>query len=411
VVAICWIPLILWALHRWVHGRERRHLFLFAGLSLVQFLSSGYTGVFLLLAVLLYLVVLLLGSRERTMLLIWEQRRVLALTVIICAVILIPFLLPSIQNMRNGYTHEHRSLGDSALYSALPQDYVTPGEGSVLYGLDPVRASARQPLFPGIVALGLFGFWFLGRGWRRQRFRAELIFYAALLLVSAILALGPFLKAGMRIPLPFTLMYFIFPGASLVRAPARFAALAILGLAVLAGAGFSRLGRRLPRPVARGAGALVTILAAAELYMGPMVLLRPMGDGVPPVYDFLRESPRSVVLLELPMPADEVGERPQHVLYQLYSLHHEKRLVNGVGAMVPPITREMRTLVQSFPDDASVEAIQNLGVGFVFVHSKLYPPGRVDALREAIKEREELTWVEEQDGVWVVRVVPMLSKG
>jgi hypothetical protein len=314
--------------------------------------------------------------------------------------------------MRNGTTHMNRSLGDAVLYSALPQDYVTPGEGSLLYGLDPFRDAARQPLFPGIAAVGLFGFWFLGRGWRGRRFRSELIFYAVLLFVSAVLALGPVLDAGMRIPLPFILLYFIFPGASLVRAPARFAVLAVLGLAVLAGAGWSRLGRRVPRPFAGGAGALMVIAAAAELYMGPMVLLSPLGnDGVPPVYDFLRETPRSVVLLELPMPADEFGERPQHVLYQLYSLYHGKRLVNGVGAMVPPVTREIRTLAQHFPDDASVEAIQNLGVGFVLVHSRSYPPARLNDLREAIRRREDLTWVEERDGIWVVRVVPMQSTG
>jgi hypothetical protein len=156
---------------------------------------------------------------------------------------------------------------------------------------------------------------------------------------------------------------------------------------------------------------LVSIAAAAELYMGPLALFNPLGGGVPPVYDFLRQSPRPIVLLELPMPADEKRERTQHVLYQLYSLYHEKRLVNGIGAMVPPLTREMRQLVQAFPDDASIEALQNLGVGFVFVHSRHYPPNRLDDLRAAIRARAELTWVEERDGVWVLEVVPMQSKG
>jgi hypothetical protein len=345
------------------------------------------------------------------MVLVWEHRRLLGATLAGSLLVLVPFLIPSVQNMGNDITHTNRSLGAAALFSALPQDFLTPGEGSLLYPLAPFRDASRQPLFPGLVAVALGGFWFVRRGWRGQRYRPELVFYAVLLFVSAVLALGPVLDSEIRIPLPFVLAYFILPGASFIRAPARFAAVAILGLAVLAGAGWARLGTRLPRRVAARGGMLVSIAAAAELYMGPLALFNPLGGGVPPVYDFLRQSPRPIVLLELPMPADEKRERTQHVLYQLYSLYHEKRLVNGIGAMVPPLTREMRQLVQAFPDDASIEALQNLGVGFVFVHSRHYPPNRLDALRAAIRARAELTWVEERDGVWVLEVVPMQSKG
>jgi hypothetical protein len=274
----------------------------------------------------------------------------------------------------------------------------------------PVPGAARQPLFPGLVALAAVAAWFLRRGWRGHPFRAELAFYAILALVAAVLALGPVLDVGVRVPLPFAGAYYAFPGASLVRAPARFFVLAVLGLAVLAGAGLGARGLRRSR-VASAVVALVPVLAAVELFPGPLAVFDPLPGGLPPVYDRLTATERPVVLLELPMPADETKEGVPFARYQLYSLTHGKRLVNGIGALVPPVTQEVRRVVQRFPDDASIRMIQDLGVGFVFVHAASYPPHRVGRLREDIQEREELKWIEDSHGVWVVEVVPKQFAG
>ena len=147
VVAIAWIPLALWSLHRWVHERRPRFLFGFVALSLVQFLSSGYTGVFLLLATLLYLAVLFFMDRDKIIAAVWRERHLLAATLVVSLLVMIPFVMPSINNMRNDISHTNRSLGDAILFSALPQDFVTPGEGSLFYRWAPFRDIARQGTF------------------------------------------------------------------------------------------------------------------------------------------------------------------------------------------------------------------------------------------------------------------------
>ena len=413
VVGMMWIPFALWALHRWVHSEEKRYLAGFAGFSLAQFLSSGYTGVFLVLATGLYFLVLFFSDRRFIFDLLWRQRWVITLTGLIGFMILTPFISPTLYNVQNHLGMDNRTLGESGIWSARPADLIAPAPESLLRFLDLGPDLVRQPLFPGLVAVVLAGLWLAARAWRGHPRRPEMIFYAVLAGAALILAFGPFFQVGdVRVPLPFALGYYVIPGASFIRAPVRFMVLTSLGVAVLAGGGWLVV-RELIRSklVAAAVGVAVVGLSLTELYPGPMALLNPLPEGLPPAYERIRQNPRPVIILELPMPADEQEEIFAHTTYQLYSLIHGKRLVNGVGAVVPPITREVRQVMQRFPEDDAVETLQNLGVGYVFVHTDLMPVEKLQPLREAVKESKKLTWIQEEDGIWVVEVVPIQLKG
>ncbi len=405
VLAMMWIPFALLSLHMWVETRLRRHLFLFTAFSLAEFLSSGQGGIFLFLASLLYIVVLLAVERRSFIELVAAQRWILLSLAAMSFLILVPFTAPYLRNIREEIT-PHRPLGETALFSAQAVDFITPAPGSLLAKAAPWAASARHPLFPGVVAIALILAWLARRGWRGHLHRPELIFYILLAVTGALLALGPFLgDPSRRIPLPFTLAWYTLPGASFVGAPVRFMLPATLGLAVMAGLGMARM--RASGGRARSwAGIVLCAFTAVELHAAPVELIRPIPRGIPAIYSWLGSVSGPLAIAELPMPITEQDEGIEDARYQLYSLAHHKRLANGVATFVPPITRKLRTEMQRFPHNASVALLRELGITYVFVHTDLYPPEEVERLRAAIRSHPGLALADDSETIWVVDVVP-----
>ena len=406
VLAVMWIPFALLSLHLWVETRLRRQLFLFVAFSVAQFLSSTYTAVFLPPAVILYLLVLLLTERKATVELVTRQRWVILAAVGLGIAVVAGFGTPYFHYARAGIGF-HRTLPETAPFSAVPWDFLTPAPGSLLRPLAPWAGQGRHPLFFGVVGTLLALYWVLRRGWRGQRHRPELIFYAWLAVAAGLLAFGSGIGApGHRLPMPFGVAYYVIPGFSFFRDPVRFVVLASLATAVLAGAGLARLAAVHPGFRRRGGAVLLVVLAAVELYAAPVHLLRPLPRHVPSAYAWLGSVGGDPVIVEVPMPADESRERPEHARYQLYSLFHGKRIANGVASFVPPVTRELRRRMQRFPSDDSVAFLRELGVTYVFVHPDLYPPDRREALHEAVLAQPGLDMAEDGGEVWVVEVKP-----
>jgi hypothetical protein len=405
VVGMMWIPFALLMMHLWVETRKRRYLYLCLAFSLAQFLASGYTGTFLILAWLLYFLVRFLTHREETVSLIRDQRWTIIGVTLLGALILAPLIAPSIYNAQNDLGVTERSLGASSLFSAIPVDYLTPAPRSLPGRLLPLDTGARHPLFPGLVALVLAIPWLVRRGWRDHPKRPEMIFYVLMILGGVVLSLGPFVEVfGFRVPMPFAVAYYALPGASFIRSPVRFVILASIGLVVVAGAGMARWfgARPLGRP--SWVGGLICAVACLELVAIPVALVNPLPTGIPRAYDRLQTIDEPVIIADLPMPVDERSETVDQARYQLYSLSHGKRLVNGVAAFVPPITRTLRRQVQGFPDEESVIALRDVGVSLVFVHTLLYAEDSMATLRERVLAHPDLELVEEAGTILVVEI-------
>ena len=404
VLAMMWIPFALLTLHLWIETRARRQLFLFLAFSLLQFLTTAYAGVFLFVAVLIYVAVLTAVDRRPTWELFSRQRWVILTVLLLGTLASLPFVTPYLKAGRADIGL-HRSLGETALYSARPVDFITPFRGSLLAPLAPWARAARHPLFPGVVALSLLLLALAGRIWRGHSRRPEILFYWILTLVAAVLALGPVLgDPARRLPLPFAAAYYVVPGASFIRAPVRFVVLASLGIAVLAGLGLTRI--RLPGSRTFLLRYGLVFLAVVELYPGQVKLLDPLPHGIPSVYSWLGSVQGPLAIVELPMPAEEASERIEHARYQLYSLVHKKRLVNGIAAYVPPITRTLRREMQHFPSNGSVSMLRDLGVNYALVHRDQLPPGTVDALARAVRASPGLNVVDMSGPIWILDVVP-----
>lgn len=291
-------------------------------------------------------------------------------------VLVLPVALPYLIQ-RRALPEFHRSLGDSALWSADLLNYLQLPPENVLSRIWPAVANA-QGLFPGLVAVVLAAV-----ALRRRR-APETSLFTLLGAGGAVLSLGPILQvAGHRlwIPLPYALCYYVVPGFASMRAPVRFAVLVALAAAVLAGFGFDRLRRRGPRwrrwlfPTAL---AMAAVLAwSPEI---PFVTV-PDREPIPPVYTWLRDRPGKEPVLEVPVPATEPQETVVDVRRQYYVLLHGKPRLDGSSGFTSRRYQRFRLRLQAFPDADAVDAIRDMGAKLVIVHYGDYRPDRRERIR------------------------------
>jgi hypothetical protein len=167
-----------------------------------------------------------------------------------------------------------------------------------------------------------------------------------------------------------------------LRVPARFGAVALLGVALLAAVGLARVARTV------GGGskaAVITVVALALVLVesASTVPVRTLPRSAPQVYAWLGTLPPAVLAhAPLPRPDELPGAEAD---FQYFAQYHRHRLVNGNSGFYPPTYLSLLERARSFPDDRAMNELRRLGVRYVLVHQQFYPSadafGRVvDAL-------------------------------
>ncbi len=250
----------------------------------------------------------------------------------------------------------------------------------------PERNTAERSVFLGYTVLALAAAALL---WRRQRGAA---FWALAAGGAWLLSLGPLLHVGGRatftafgvtIPLPYLALYNWVPGFSVMRVPARFAVLASLALAVLAGYTLTAIADRWGRR-SFIMSTMMVVLMAAEFLVLPYPLAA-AGYHIP-FYEQVAREPGRFALLELPL-------RPMSD-YLAYQTVHGKPLVYGYLSRQPPDpfvegTPVLHYLLNSTPPDsltpaavaAGVPALRAAQVRYVIVHWWAFTDPEAAAMR------------------------------
>jgi hypothetical protein len=215
------------------------------------------------------------------------------------------------------------------------------------------------------------------------RFLRDRGFYIAGLLAATWLSLGPFPQAlGRPIELaaPYGFLYEYVPGFEGVRAPARFAMVGALMLAVLGGYGAAALGR------GTWGRALVIGVGLAFLFEGTAVPF--LVNGVSPSREFntpearlyrparapaiYHETARHIgegVLAELPLGATDFDLRAVY-----YSTVHWRPILNGYSGFFPPHYGQLAFALGELPrhPEVSLRALRSAGATHVLVHEGAY---------------------------------------
>lgn len=370
------LPLMILGFERVLATRGEKGRWLLGLAALAQWLTSWYWTIYTFWTAGVYMAGRLIQSRRAL------DRRTLAgvfVPLILAALALAPVAVPYVRLARAHVLI--RPPQASAGLSATPLDWLAPAPRSLLYG--GFQAAAQRPGFNGERYLfhGLFPMAGLALGaalaMRRRRGRGSApdgdgapVFPARLWLGVTALALSfcfgtEWMLGARAIPMPLALAAKFTPVVSEMRAAARWALPAWLGVAMLAAWAASRASLWFPlrlRPVLWGAVLVFAILETLARPLDPA----PVPDRSPGVFEWLEEQPFPSPAFMLPV------DQPRLLLDAAW---HHQPIVNGSNGYFPPGHWDLMRSMAAFPEPEAVGLLRERDVSFVIVDISVDPLG------------------------------------
>jgi hypothetical protein len=362
-----WLPLALLYMHKAVDRGRWSDLLLLALFTVCQALASVYLAWMMAIAYVIFVAVELVFRRSS-----WTIRGMagVAGALLLAALIVVPVMWPYLRMQRiYEFNWPIDVIGE---LSAVPSDYLSVVPRNVVYGdilaqFSPGDFPTEHILFPGFAALALALIAVV-----RRSANVEVVRYGLITLVAFVLSFGPAIQLSrtQAIALPYAVLLQFVPGFAVMRVPARFDFLLMLGLAVLAGFGVARLGALLSRRTSALTSRLVlggvVALALIELLPRPQSF-EPVsvGAAVPPVYGWLRTQDPGAVVAEIPTKGPTGFASFE---YEYFSTYHWHPLVNGESGFEPPAAKPVANQLDRFPDPSAVANLRSLGVRYLIAH-------------------------------------------
>jgi hypothetical protein len=213
--------------------------------------------------------------------------------------------------------------------------------------------------------------------WLNVKRRDKTSIYLLILLLSLWLASGP----------PFGLWPYVYwlPGFNFIRASSRFTLMGMVGLAVLAGAGFDALTARAGRHVRTAAAILAGVLIVAECLV-PLEGV-PYHVDVPAADRWLATRTTPFVVAEVPLPElrNVALFNKRQSTYMLHSTAHWQKTVHGWAGLLPVSHFDLYDALTRFPDDESVVMLNAFNVDYLVVHCDVFVPGAWPSIDERIR--------------------------
>ena len=402
LLVVGWLPLSVWALHRYFRTRRLRDLVAATAFFLIQALTCGYFAYFSLIPLAVVSVFELWRTRSVTSRLVVHAAAAAALAVVVMFPIVRAYWQlrqdSGLRRPLDEIVSQSADLGDYA--SASPSLYLWGGIGN---------GRGEHELFPGALVLVLA---LLAVG---PRSRSSVVgLYAAVLMFAFALSLGPEPHAfGHRLPVPgpYAVWLRVMPGLDGIRVPARLAVVCQMALAVLAAYGAIGVLDRL-RTSRAGHVAVVASLMAIVVGEGWARFGAPPFDyrGVPrdrEAYAYLKGLPKGGAI-ELPTQAEQLLREFD---YQYMTLVHGHPVVNGHSGYVTPLALWLRgghsPLRESGRQHDAVTMLRSIGVKYVVVHRQAYEDrSLLDELLNALTDPTHVIARSDFDDVTVAVLVP-----
>ncbi len=396
-----WTPWALLALVLLIQRQQWRYAVGFGLLCALQVLTSFYVGFQLAFVIAITIVVALFVAPSVRTLRFWVQFVAAAL---LALALIVPLAWPYIA-VRDQQGLE-RTITEAENFQAVPESYLRVQPGNRFWTNLTEKKGGEDTLFPGgLVILGTI----LGLiGFRRR----PAVTTAALLfvIIGVILSLGPTWQPSRPdggSPLPYRLLFDHFPFFKAMRVPARFGAIALLGLVVLAGCGAAwawdllrtRLALRQRWLIGAGVTVLLAVMVMTELFTQVRLVKLDTSAETAAPYLWLAAQPGNDPMMEFPAAVNDPA-----ALMMYWSTYHWKPIVGGYSGFVP---RAHDELIQSFSSDLkrpdgtvatdvsylkkeNIGVLQALGVHYILVH------------RDGYKREDWSTVVAQLEGTGVV---------
>jgi hypothetical protein len=295
-----------------------------------------------------------------------------AAALLAASVLLLPFLLPYARvSMKYGF---RRGFEEVAGYSARLVHWITPDWNLKLWkGMGENPPQGEFCLFPGFLLLALAAVGAALAFSRRDEAARTGLLWAAIGFVGSFGTKTPFHAA----------LFYAVPLFRAIRVPARWAMIADLGLAVLAGAAVAALAARVASTSRGGRAALGAGVCALLLFedrVAPLYLHR--GEAEPDALSHaLAALPMRGGVFQLPDGFDETNTR-----YVLRSADHWKPLVNAYSGFQSPLAGRLHDLLLASRTGELLDALETVPVSYVSVRRPGIPAaqqGSIQALLDA----------------------------
>jgi flagellar biosynthesis protein FliQ len=353
-------PLVLVALDRLLAAPRPRRALELAGSYVLQSLTGHYLLVFTAISI---VAATLARPRE------WlgaQARRFLpnaALAAAVSIVLLAPVLLPYYYVSRDqGLT---RSLQETETFSAHLITYLSAA-GTLHFNLWSRPFFQGDALFPGVTALALAAA-AAAAGVAVTDRRARMV--AVMGIVAAALSFGPAFP-------PYRWLYAVFPLMSGIRGAVRLGQIVLIAIGILAGFGLAAIQRRVPRRWEIALAAVLLLAVNVEAWRAPIGYTR--YRGIPPIYDALGQAGPRAVLVWLPFhpPQQSFLDAP----FMLVSTRWWQPMLNGYSGFRPASYDRHYESLKGFPDNTSIDYLQQLGVTHVLVDGRNMRREQMDRL-------------------------------
>ena len=318
----------------------------------------------------------------------WSRGHLAAGAIAVCtaAVLVAPYVAPY---SRARADLPPRSETEVHRYSAVATDYLRASDANRIHPAFESESPEERSLFVGVIALTLAAIAVI-----LVRTPA-----AVTLLLLGLAAADSSLGVN---GLTYNLLRETIAPLAGLRAPARFAVLVLLSVALLAGLGLSQL---LSRATSRRKRLVTAALVAglAVEYWSTPITTRQLPTTPPPVYAWLAGEPHRV-LLELPVPTPE-SLWLNETSYQFFSIYHWQTLANGYSGYAPASYVRMLEVMRDFPSESSVQFLRAQGVDLVVFHRHFLAADEFERLLEGCRNQEWFSevvtfeWVMEQDSI------------
>ena len=232
---------------------------------------------------------------------------------------------------------------------------------------------------PGFIVLGFFVLSFFIRnipGWLKSlRLTGFILFLCSL---------GPYtLGIPWKIPLPFNLLWYLYPPLQATRNPHRLSLFVILITSILAAFIVEKI------KISKSMKRIVVILLVLGISLESLGVVKP-GRALRPeartFYEKLDNKDRKYTIIELPINIHT------DIRAMVSSCYHWNPLINGVSGVWPPLQSQLEGEMRQFPDTHTIRLLQSLEVNRVVIHEAQYGKERKQLIRKLLR-RSEITFI------------------
>ncbi len=379
---IMWLPVIVWANCKFWQTGKKKYLFMLSFFWLWTFLISLYLGIFLAVFIGTWNLTWFFYERE-----LFSLKKIAkwCAAVLLVWILMIPVFL--VYNQVSSDMGVVRSLENQVQYTGDIWSWFTTTDENWLWGqtIRFLPGSTRDGIienfiFPGFICLVLFtaGFFI-----KQMPIWLKSLKWTTISLI--ILAIGPYtLGIPWKIPMPFTLLWYIFPPLKATRNPHRLGVFVLLCFAFLAAYVLTHISIKKKIPLVFKILLIFAILLETFNYVKPQQAVK---RSTPLIYEELKEAAPSHTVIELPM------STAVNLKALTFSAFHWNRIINGSSNYWPPLLGQLERELKRFPSDHTIQLLQALSVDRIILHESKYSQEQKIDLIKKLKQRPGLKFI------------------